>query len=383
MRSSIRLAAAGEGRRLRLWHVGGAVEAGHVNGINASASTLITWQVAAGHVLTHVAGAPPDPGSGVGWAALPPRSLRLPRSLGERLRAEPPDLVHFHSVFVPSYIPLAAALRRRGIPYLVKLGGGLIPQDLARGRVKKVVFGPLAQRPMLARAAAVVLVTEEERRDLLDYVPGYAGLARVIPNPVELDGGWQGDVESRGATYLGRYDVEHKGVDRLVTLGRLLPELRIDAYGAADRRGQAQYHALTRALPDNVRFHDPVYGQAKAAALEASTIYLHPARWEAFGISIAEALRLGVPCAVGEGVALARAFRSRDLGLVLPGEPAAAAPLLAAALRDPARLHRWSQRGRAYAREHFDAARVVAAYDALYGEVLRRKATSSSMIASS
>jgi glycosyltransferase involved in cell wall biosynthesis len=374
-------------RGLRIWHVGGAVGTEHVSGINASASTLIMRQRAAGHVLTHVAGAPPGPGSGVGWAPLPPRSLRLPHPLRARLAAEPPDVVHFHSVFVPSYVPLAAALRRRGIPYVVKLGGGLMPQDLARGRLKKAVFGPLAQRPLLAGAAAVVLVTEEERRDLLAYVPGYPGLMPAIPNPVELEGRWHGVVEEPRATYLGRYDVEHKGVDRLVALGRLLPALRIDAYGEADRRGQARYQAATRVLPGNVRFHAPVHGSDKAAVLERSTIYLHPARWEAFGLSIAEALRLGVPCAIGEGAALAATFRRRDLGLVLPGDPQAAAPLLADALHDPARLRRWSARGRDHAREHFDAGRAVAAYDALYEQVLRRyarrNATSSSMVASS
>ena len=99
-------------------------------------------------------------------------------------------------------------------------------------------------------------------------------------------------------------------------------------------------------------------------------MYIQLSRSESFGISIAEAMYLGVPCAISEEINLAESFATHDLGLTLPPSTGFAAYQLTNALRSPATLVRWSERARQFGREQFDASAAVKRYVELYEEIL-------------
>ena len=86
--------------------------------------------------------------------------------------------------------------------------------------------------------------------------------------------------------YMGRFDTYHKGLDRLASLASKLPDVTFGLYGTEDR-------TALPVLPSNVRVHGPVYGEEKWQILASARIYVQLSRWEAFGMSIFEAMMVG------------------------------------------------------------------------------------------
>jgi glycosyltransferase involved in cell wall biosynthesis len=264
---------------------------------------------------------------------------------------------------------------------VIKLGGGLDPHMLSRGHhIGKRLYSTAVQRRFLHGAAAIILVTESEREDLETYLPGYDGLVEVIANPVDsetLTTPWKPREGTRRAVFLGRFDPAHKGLDRIVYYATALPDTQFDCYGSGDRNRRV-FEQLQESAPPNVSFHEPIFGTDKNDVLSLATIYLHPARWEAFGISIAEAMWAGVPCAVGADIALAPLIRQRELGVVLSRDNARAAEQLRGYVRDRERLAAVSARGKDYAHRHFDPAHVAQRYESMYRSCLSSGASSTS-----
>ena len=141
-------------------------------------------------------------------------------------------------------------------------------------------------------------------------------------------------------------------------------------YGLQDLATREWLRQIRCGCASNVFFHPPVYGQEKAQVLCDATMYIQMSRSESFGISIAEAMHLGVPCAISDQIHIATPFRQHDLGLLLPGDSAAASMALTRALKAKEPLMRWSQRAKAFANEHFDARLAAQRHIEAYREMI-------------
>ena len=239
-------------------------------------------------------------------------------SVERALRAKPPDIVHFHSVFVPHQAVLARALRARGIPYVVTPHGGLSPHVLARGRFKKWWYAALVERRRFEKAAAVTALTPGEVREVRAFAPRYVGAIPVVPNPVDTRLLESMSPQVRGdrpvVTFLGRFDVLHKGIDRLYRIAELVPEADFHLYGTGHEPTQAWLAELDRRRPANLERRSPVFDEAKVAVLLASSVYIQMSRWEGFPVSVAEAMAVGVPVAVSEDLHFASIIEDGGCG---------------------------------------------------------------------
>jgi glycosyltransferase involved in cell wall biosynthesis len=287
------------------------------------------------------------------------------------LAAIEPDIVHVHSVFVPKQASLAKNLIRRKIPYVVTPHGGL---DFRRSRLKKILYSAVLEKPRFRSASAITIITPKEEEAVRAFVSNYKKNVRWIPNSVETKylekTQWKGNVKAKRLVYLGRFDVLHKGLDILVEIARLLPEVSFDLYGSSQAKTQGELQILQQNLPPNVSFHKPVFDSDKAQVLANASLYIQTSRWEGFGISIAEAMYLGLPCAIAETLNFADIFRNYDLGVVLSPLAAEAAQQIRAFLQQPERLNYWSERARKFAIENFNPAKVAGSYLNLYEEVI-------------
>lgn len=378
---------------LRVLHVGPRPAMDDVaNGIDVAVWPLLTAQAAEGAKVTLLVGDPVEErvhdiaaANHIGLAVVPTGRRHFAfRQVLAMLTAVQPDVVHLHSVFIPAHAALAAQLRRHRIPYVVSPHGGL---NLWRGQLKKAVYGALVEKPYLRRADTIFVLTTRERTVLegwlgrdgrryvelpnalplshrtcsaISRVPATrAGLAPRLRVPCGASKPSSEDSHaSRSGTYwrrpqhhrlvyLGRFDVAKKGLDRLVDVARLLPDVEVRAHGRASHSESPGFRALLgRGLPDNVRFLEPVYGDEKTAALLSASLYVHLSRDEGFGMSIVEAMRLGVPVAVTRGCAISDCLAEEDLGLILPNDPAQAAAEIEATINDGARLAELSRSGR-------------------------------------
>jgi peptidoglycan/xylan/chitin deacetylase (PgdA/CDA1 family) len=245
---------------------------------------------------------------------------------------------------------------------------------LRRGVVKKSVYAWLRERPRFMGSSAVALVTPAEERAVRSFIPDYHKPVRWMPNPVDVEklepNRWLGVRKPNQLVYLGRFDVLVKGIDILIEIARLLPEMKVDLYGTEDERTLPWLNKLRENLPANVKFNDPIFGIEKAEMLSKASMYLQPSRWEGFPVSVAECLYLGVPSMIADTLDLAQLFYQHNLGLVVPLDPPRAAQQLRSAFADEAVMRQWSEQGRKFAIEHFHPHAVAARHINLYEEVI-------------
>jgi glycosyltransferase involved in cell wall biosynthesis len=300
-----------------------------------------------------------------------PRGRPLPRV--EAPSGAPVDLLHLHSVFVPAN---AAVARRWAGPVVLSPHGGYDPVSLSRSVLRKHVYSALYERRLVRRADTVVALTEIEVGQVRDF----AGAVRtaVVPNGVAPRPA--GDrvglrrrlgipLDARLAVFVGRLDVRHKGLDRLVRAAAAAPSWRLLVVGPDHRGGREE---LLRLLAGSVaEGRVELAGEVPPADLPgvhaAADLFVLPSRWEGLPMSLLEALGAGVPALVSPEVDRLVPVRARgagwvsapdDLGVMLEAlatAPAAEWSRRAAAARDLARDYDWDAVARAH-EEVYDAA---------------------------
>ena len=366
-------------KRLRVVHVGLRPNTGFGGGVDVASWPLLTAQVAEGVdvtllVLGELDQASQAEAARVGVSLTTVRSQRLETLSSEgraTIRRIRPDVVHFHSVFIPAHAQLAKALRRLDIPYFLSPHAGL---NLWRGRLKKAIYGSLVEKPYFRGAATIFVLTKREQQVVERWLGprGRSPQCVVLPNSMPAlpsGAGLWTPGERQTLVYLGRFDVIKKGLDRLVEVARLLPDVEVNAYGAAARTERSAFERLCReGLPANMHFLKPVYGEAKRTALTSATIYVQVSRDDGFPMSIVEAMQLGVPVAVTKGCDIAQTIGDEDLGMLLSDDPSSAAAELMSAIQDSSRLDHWSCAGREWTIDALSpkraAQRTIRAYEA-------------------
>lgn len=370
------------GEAVRIIHVGGLSSPHIVDGINTVIWTIAAEQARLGHQVGLLVSEPPDIASyryarerGIDLLHIPANRWRFDPSVGPALIVEPAaDIVHFHSVFIPRQATLARDLRRWGMPYVVTPHGGLMPQVLERGRWKKRAYSSLVEQPRIQMSSGIAYVTPAGEADIRRFVPGFRGPMHWVSNPVDVEQLASVDWNPQGPrpqlTFLGRYDVYHKGLDRLAEIARRVPEADFHLFGVEDPKTKRHLDAMRRSGPANLFVNGPVFGAEKLEALARSTMYIQVSRWEALSISILEALAMGVPTVIAESMSMASMIRENDLGLVVSIHADLAAVQIGQALAATERQRAWSASSRAYARNHFSPRAVAEKVMEVYDEAL-------------
>lgn len=368
---------------MKIWHVGASSSPYRVDGVSRTVWLLSREQARLGHDVCLLLDSAPDEAAveiarkeGMRLIQVQSTYATYARRIHPILLREHPDIVHMHSVFVVRQATLGRLLRQQGVPYLITPHGGLAPQVLQRGAVKKSLYSWLRERPRFMGSSAVALVTPAEEHAVRSFIPEYRNPIRWMPNPIDFDQlephRWQGVGREKRLVFLGRFDVLVKGIDILVELARLLPDMRVELYGTEDPKTHRWLEQLKSDLPANLTFHDPIYGQAKAKMLSEASLYLQPSRWEGFPVSVAECMYLGVPSGIADTLDLAQLFYQHTLGLVMSLDPRRAAARIREALANETMLREWSRRGREFALAHFHPQVVAQNHIRLYEEVTER-----------
>jgi glycosyltransferase involved in cell wall biosynthesis len=372
---------------MKIWHVGASPTPYEVNGVCRTVWLLASAQAQQGHDVSLVFDEPPHPttsanarAAGVSLVHVDSNLSNYSREVAKILHREKPDIVHMHSVFILRQASLGRVLQRRRIPYVITPHGGLLPQVFQRGTVKKVVYSWLRERPRFMAAAAVAVVVPGEEQDVRAFLPHYQNQIIWMPNPVEIDQldphRWHG-VGRKKIVFLGRFDVQQKGIDVFLEVARNLPEFDFHLYGTHDWRTRNQLQELMKGMSQNISFHDPVFGEEKTRILAEAALYLQCSRWEGFPVSVAEAMYLGTPSVITDVLHVAPLFEKHNLGLVIPLEPLKAAAMIRAAMSNENQLNAWSQRGREFAIEHFLPAAVAKKHVELYERLVESSVTHS------
>jgi len=293
------------------------------------------------------------------------------------------DVVHIHGLFSFTSTAAARAARRAGVPYVVRPLGALNLYGTTRRRpwLKRLSIAWI-EAPLLARAAAVHFTSEQEAAQARRL--GIAMNEAVIPLAVE-------GLQERAAQ--PHRPARDSGGLRLLFLSRLDPKKNVEQLLEAVARLRAQqpgiglqvagdgspaYVATLKAraeslgLAGTVTWSGHVEGAAKAAAFADADLFVLPSLSENFGIAAAEALAAGVPCLLGEDVAIAQEVAQAGAGAVTAPDAASIAGAITRLAADPAARTAMSARAQALARERYSMAAMGERLAQLYASIARR-----------
>jgi len=258
----------------------------------------------------------PLPHRGVG------RTLR-PTCLRHALRGW--DVLWIHSGWVWHNIAAANHAQRLGMPYVVTPHGAYDPNVLRRRAIAKRLWWIALEGPLLLRSAALHLFFEGEQAAIRRL--GYRGAFVTAPNGIEVpptptwDGGTGGYL-----LWLGRYDVQHKGLDIMLEAVAALPRDQrplVHMHGPDHRGGRREVERLVASLglSEVVEVGGPVYGAAKEEAFARAAAFTYPSRWDAHSVAVLEALARRVPVIVTDRMHIAPLLKASGAGFVAKLDP--------------------------------------------------------------
>ncbi|MDQ3206473.1 MAG: glycosyltransferase [Pseudomonadota bacterium] len=309
-----------------------------------------------------------------------PYKISLPMLRWLRRNVAAFDVVHVHALF--SFAPIVAAwiARDQGVPYVIRPLGVLNHYGMERRRSRlKACSLRLLEGPLLRDAAAVHFTARQEQEQAESL--GVRMRARIVPL----------GIEPMAEESAGRFLAAHPGLGRrrLLFLSRIdrkkniesllqaMPQIRSaipDVSLVICGEGDAAYVrglkslATSLGLADCIAWAGHVDGAMKASAFAAAELFVLPSYSENFGIAAVEALGVGLPCILGQGVAVAERVHAEDAGIAIAPTSEAVAAAVISLLAAPARLAQCGANARRLATQDYSLEAMGRGLQAMYVE---------------
>lgn len=292
-----------------------------------------------------------------------------------------PDVLHLQYVRIPRFVALERIARRRGLPHVVSVHGGLKATEMKRHTARKLLYWHALERRIHARAGGVHFISARERDE---YYAGFGRpratdqmIANVLNPPARLPARRK-PLDAAAPTFatFGRYDIWNKGLDLGAQMVRALHRRGIRAelhlYGSAAGRWEREVAALKAECADiPLVDHGFVPDESKLDEMASHDFYLQYSRFEGFGMSVVEAMTCGVPVVASEECDLARDWHTAGAALVVPMDPERAAERVAERLGEGGGVSRLGEGGRAWAKAATEPQAVAAQMTAFYEQAAR------------
>lgn len=267
------------------------------------------------------------------------------------------DLVHVHGIWnVPGWLAIDDC-REQGVPYVVSPRGMLDPGSLRHHRVRKALWYRFREKANLRRAAFLHATSSHEAASIRGLDLGSEIV--IVPNGVEEpDFGEPSD-------FRVRWGLPENA--RLVTfLGRLHPTKRLDLLVAAFQRLQSGVPDSVLVLagrPDGVdprsfglgreiRWLGELEEEEKWKLLSETAVLVMCSDSESFGMSVLEALSVGVPV-VATRTCPWDEIEAHGCGFWVAQDPESLAEAMRRVLSDSLLARQMGARGQALAAERY------------------------------
>ena len=358
-----------------IYHVGAHSDVERVSGLSSTAYCLAQYQAEAGHDVRLVLHASPSPKT-LEWSARHRVRLVFAWDLKADLRSVGRTPIgHLHGSYRPSHLLAIWELARAGACLVITGHGSVVPEAIGRSwlsRIKKVPYLAIVEQIRFRKAQALIASTPREAESFEPFRRS-GQIVEVIPIPAPRLRPTPGAKKCGEIVFLGRFDIEQKGLDRLADLARACPEVDFHLYGLPSEAGAERFAAFGAKLSSNVTVHAPVSGEEKQGVLSRARLLVLPSLWEPFGIVLIEALLCGTPCLVSPGAFLADTIREAGVGFVLPHDPRDDPAYLRAILREEDILARAAARAPEFARTRYDPAVIAEDHIRLYRQARSSK----------
>ncbi|WP_298435382.1 glycosyltransferase family 4 protein [Geobacter sp.] len=299
--------------------------------------------------------------------------FRLEReALRRAILQDAPDLIHAHWTY-----EFAQATIDSGLPHLVTCHDA--PQVVLQHmqNAYRLVRYFMARR-VLERAQKLTAVSPylQQKLKLYAKIP-----VSVIPNPIP-DG--LPDVGAKSCNFdptrphiamilngWGRRKNPEPALRAFALLRRRIPGAELHVMGFDFGPGEKAHRwAVSNGVADGVHFHGAQPYKTLLAKLASADLLLHPSLEETFGMSVAEAMALGVPVIGGSGSGAVPWVIGKG-GLVTDVKsPEAIYESMCHMIEDVVTLKRYASEARHQAISRFSSTEVATRYESHYYEIL-------------
>ncbi len=223
-----------------------------------------------------------------------------------------------------------------------------------------------------------IVVSDWVATTLRTWRPG--AVSETIPNGVEEAAFATEPRQPAHLLYVGRLDIEHKGVDLLLEivaqvrsrLGDRMPPVLIA--GDGPDRGELQRRVARGGLSRTIKFLGRIEGWEKYRLMASAYGVLMPSRFETFGMVAVESQAAGAPVVAFDVGPLAEVAGGGGARLVRPFDLAAFAREVAALVEEPALFQGVRHSGRYWAKG-YDWDTIAKQQEAHYLRALTRSHT--------
>jgi glycosyltransferase involved in cell wall biosynthesis len=309
----------------------------------------------------------------------PLRDAKALRALTGIMRRGRFDLAHSHSAKAGVLGRLAA--KATGTPSLYSphcfpfVGPWGAPRRLFATGVERAL-GPLTD--------GILCVADQERQLAIDRRIAKTERLHVVHNgapPCELEAepdmaleawrGSDGDSPPLAAciAVLRPQKAVHVFIDAAPAVLERVPQARLAVIGDGELRGELEERARSLGLGDRLRFFD--FQPPAARQLQSLDVFVLPSAWEAFPISVLEAMACGIPQVATDVGGTREAVADGQTGLLCPpDDPAALADRLVTLLSDAALRERMSEASRRRFDDRFRIETMLDGTAAVYERLL-------------
>ncbi|MCM3544954.1 glycosyltransferase [Priestia megaterium] len=242
------------------------------------------------------------------------------------------DIVHIHSLYLFHGAVAAYYCRKYNIPYIVRPHGTLDPFLYKRHRGRKAILEFLFENKNLNHAAALHYTTEEEWELAKEFINNPNGF--VVPNginlenyysPKSLDEFYDKYPEIKGkkvVLFFSRLNFK-KGLDLLIDSFTQVAKQKEDVHLMIVGPDNEGYGAQVKGwikennIDNKVTFTGMLTGEEKLQALSVAEMFVLPSYSENFGISVIEAMIMGLPVIISNKVNIYRELLKCDAGEVV------------------------------------------------------------------
>jgi glycosyltransferase involved in cell wall biosynthesis len=290
------------------------------------------------------------------------------------------DVVHIHALFSFSSVAAALAATWKGVPYVLRPLGTLNAYGIQQRRplLKRLSFR-FVESWVLSEAAVVHFTSQAEWDEAKSLGVEFSGV--VIPLGLEdnslamADATTQSHRTSEMVLFLSRLDPK-KNIEGLLRAFALLRSRYPNAILQIAGNGSPEYVASLKQvereceIEDRVQWVGHVAGEQKLRLLREASVFVLPSFSENFGIAVAEALFAGLPCVVGEGVAISKVVQEASAGMCIAPDAESISKALGVLLGNEEMRVRMGVNARHLAQKEFSAEMMAKRLCTLYEQLI-------------
>jgi glycosyltransferase involved in cell wall biosynthesis len=310
--------------------------------------------------------------AGFGYA--PTRAPALGRWLDEH--APKFDIVHVHLARDLVTIPTAAKLRRLRIPFVVQTHGMITPYS----HPLAMPIDRLWTARLLRSAARVLHLNQVERHDLCTVGGSelrFRQLSNGVPAPTAAATGLRSSALPEVLFFARLHERKRPEVFAEAALSVLRSGIRAQfaIVGPAEGADVSVDAIIAQARAegfgeDLLRREPAVPPHLASARMAGASVYVLPAVREPFGMTVVEALMLGIPVIICADAGLADFVRTHACGLVVDGSTQSFTHAISDLLSDPDLARSMGQRGPRAVESTFSIAAIARELEQIYAEIL-------------